>query len=231
MSPLKISVFAALASAAVTAGCLFYFHHRRAQEAGFLRYQNGVLLYKAHQRRHSGSPTVPSPGAAAASEPAADAGPPPAGPATAGRRSVEVYRNEGQATPRATVQTFAWACDRGDTATIEKMLWWEGGSRKKAEAFLAGLPAETRAQWKSADEMVAAELAFINMVHPFPNADILEAATFEQIREDRFMFRLPGTRKDRTEFQHTDEGWKYVVTEAMVDICIAEFAAQQTPAR
>ena len=35
-------------------------------------------------------------------------------------KMAEYYRNEGNATPLATLQTFAWACDRGDIEAVQR---------------------------------------------------------------------------------------------------------------
>jgi len=133
------------------------------------------------------------------------------------QQPAEYYRNEGNATPQAALQTFAWACDRGDTETVNRLLHIDAGARPKAEAFMASLPEAGRAQWKNVDEMAATVLIRSNMARPYPNADILETATVESITADRVRLRLPNVPKDGTEYQQTAEGWKYVLTEAVVD--------------
>jgi hypothetical protein len=213
MSPLKISLITALLSAAVTAGGFHCFQLGRAREAGRLEAENNRMLTEANQRqqvRVAGTKQAATSIASAGTMAAAGGAVPPEKP-------VEYYRNEGNATPLATLQTFAWACDRSDTATVGRLLHIDAAARPKAEAFLSSLPENARAQWKTVDEMAAAVLTVSIMASPFPNADILETATPEQISEDRVRLRLPDVPKDRTEYQKTAEGWKYVLTEAMVD--------------
>ena len=82
---------------------------------------------------------------------------------------------------------------------------------------MASLPEAARAQWKNVDEMAATVLTRSIMGRPFPNADILETATAEPITADRVRLRLPDVPRDGTEYQKTPEGWKYVLTEAVVD--------------
>jgi hypothetical protein len=227
MSPLKTSLIAALVSAALTAGCVFFLSHRRAPEAARLRHQNDEMRYQASQRRQAQMRAVAPAASSAMAEPTASPASTRASSSASNPRPVENYRNEGQATPLAALQTFAWACDRGDTETVAHMLLFDGASRKKLEAFTAALPEEARAHWKSVDEMAAAALTYTIMGHPFPNADILEAATFEQVSEDRALYRLPGSPKDRTPFQKTGGVWKYVITEEVADLYIAENTAPQ----
>jgi hypothetical protein len=238
MSPLKNSLLTALASAAFTAGCLYAIHHRRAEEAAHLRYANNRMLrLEADQVRQNQS-SIARP---AAAETAGAARPAQTGTATPNPTHAGGYRNEGettpisttagdylnegQATPLATLQTIAWACDRGDNQTVAKLLCFDTAGRAKAAAYMATLPANARAPWNSLDEMAAAVFTAETMEHPFPNAMILDTATPDQISEDRVMLRLPDTPKDRTVYQKTDAGWKFVITGRMVDNYVARAAA------
>jgi hypothetical protein len=231
MSQLKASLFVALASAIFTAGCFYFVHYRRAAEAAGLRNANNRMRFQASQRQQAqtqeDTPMAADVVVAPASDPMiARAGTPVPNPAPIGD-----YRNEGQATPLATLQTFAWACDRGDTETVAKLLCFDGASRVKAESYLATLPEKIRAPWNSPEEMVATLLTSTNMKSPFPNATILAKAAITQISEERVMLRLPGTLKDRTEYQKSGGIWKYVITEAMIDAYMAQAKAEPPPAQ
>lgn len=217
MSSLKISVIAALASATLTAGCLYYFNRGRAHEAARLRGKNDAMRVEAYTRTHSPSAAGSAVPVEAAKPAEVSSAPPP--------KPVENYRNEGRATPLAALETFAWACDRGDTETVAKLLFFDGDARKKTETFMATMPEKARARWKSVDEMAATLLTSAYMEHPFPNADILDVAPLEQVDGERALFQLPGTSKDRIPFQKTADGWSYVITEAMVDAYVARAAA------
>jgi hypothetical protein len=95
---------------------------------------------------------------------------------------------------------------------------------------MATLSAAAPAQWKNVDEMAAAVLTRVIMGQPFPNADILETATVEPITEDRVRLRLPDVPKDGTEYQKTEDGWKYVLTEAAVDGYVRRMKEQSAQA-
>lgn len=225
MSPVKISLITALLSAIATAGAFRYFQESRAREARQLQAQNNRMQAEASQRQQAriaatkpvGVPSAVPSGRAEHSAPVA---------ATQTEKPAEYYRNEGNATPLATMQTFAWACDRGDVETVGRLLHIEAAARPKAEAFMAALPEGARAQWKTVDEMAAAVLTRSIMASPFPNADILETATVEPVSPDRVRLRLPDIPKDGTEYQKTAEGWKYILTEKVVDAYIRQ-ASQQ----
>jgi hypothetical protein len=219
MSPLKTALIVAVVSSALTAGVVFQLHQRRAREAGRLRWQNNQMREQANQRRSAEIQISQSPAVAPAREPNAvpSIAPAPAAAPTSAPNPTAIYHNEGQATPLATLQTFAWACDRGDAETVAKLLYLEPGARAKAEAYGATLPKNARAQWRSVDEMAAAMLTYQAMNLPFPNADVLATATPETISADRVLLHLPDTFRSLTEYLKTDTGWKYVITEKMAD--------------
>jgi hypothetical protein len=226
MSPLKISVIVAVLSALVTAGGLFKLHQARMLEARHLAARNSQMRLEAYQRNQTRI--------AAANPRAAAAAIAPGGTQTTKALTSQVkpmadyYRNEGNATPLATLQTFAWACDRGDVETVGRLLHIDPAARPKAEAFIASLPESVRGQWSTVDATIAALLTRQMMAQPFPNAEILETATVEQISADRVKLRMPSVPKDGTEYQQTAEGWKYVLTEKMVDAYIKQ---SRSPAR
>ena len=218
MSSPKTAFIVAVVSSLLTAGAVFLVHRGRAREAGRLHWQNNQMRLQVMQRSaetQAGPTTAPAPGAATV---AVSAIPPaPASAPASPPRPAAVYHNEGQATPLATLQTLAWACDRGDTDTVGSLLYVDPGARAKAEAYLATLPEDARMQWKSVDDMAAALITHQGMVRPFPDGDILATATSETVGAERIVLHLPGTARDRTEYQKTDAGWKYVITEKMAD--------------
>ena len=224
MSSLKYSLLAALAAGAITAAGLFLMERHRAAEASALRAANGRMRGEAIQRRQA---EIAAASVVARETPAADA---PvamreAGPARTAEPAGD-YRDEGQATPLATLQTFAWACDRGDSERVASLLSFEGAARAKAVAFMATLPPAARAQWTSPEAMAGALLTANAMKQPFPRADLLERATPEVLGEGRVMLRLPQTPKDRTQYQKFGDKWHYVITEAEVDASIARARAR-----
>jgi hypothetical protein len=213
MPPLKTSLSAALLSVVLTAGLLYYLNQRRAHEAAVLRRANNVMRVQASRRHqvHPATPAVPV-SRAGASSTGEGLSTLPLVPAT----PAENHRNAGQATPRDTLNTFAWACERADAEMVGKMLHFDPVAREMAEGILAGLPDAERARFKTVDEMAAAMLTLNGLASPFPDEAVLAAAVIEPLGEDRARFRLPGTAKDGIQLQKTGEAWRYVITEAMV---------------
>lgn len=222
MSPLSRSLIAGLLGAILTAGSLYWFQRQRATEAAGLRSANDRLRFEASRRHHATRLAAAAPSADSAAQPVA-AQSHLVAPAAAAPQ--ENYRNEGRATPIACLQTFAWACDRGDATLVGGLLHFDPPAREKAEAYFATLPESARGSWKSLDEMAAVLLTADVMEHPFPSADILASATAETIATDRVKLRLPDTPKDRLEFQRTPNGWSYVMRESVVDEYLAHNSA------
>ncbi len=212
MSLGRTAVIAALLAALVTTGCLWLARHRRMEEIAQLRETNRKLWLKA-------PPDVPAP-RSLASLPATG----PAAPTSVAPVDTD-YRNLGNATPQATLQTFAWACDRMDTELLAKLVYFDPAARTKATAFLATLPENLRTEWRSPEELAAIGLADVMQFARFPPAVVLEKAEAEQLSEDRVVLHMRGAAKERTEYQRTESGWKYVITEKAVDTFLARALA------
>lgn len=210
MSPFKVSSLVAVCAVVLTAGALYVRHGARQREAHALRWENDRLRREVSARLETKA-TAPAP----EKESVAAAGAP---------RVAEYYRNEGNATPQAALQTFAWACDRGDVEAVARLLFIEPTARPKAEAFWASLPAQARAQWKNMDEMAAAMLTRGVMERPFPHRDLLATANAEEISPGRVRLLMPNVPAPRgvTEYQQSAEGWKYVLSEQVVDAYIGQ---------
>lgn len=220
MSLWKSSLLAALAAALLTAGWLALAKQRRTDEIVRLREANRKLRAAAHPEKPiaAGSSTRLV-AAGVPLETGAPAVPPPP--------AYRDYRNEGNATPQATLQTFAWACDRMDTELLAKLIYIDPAARTKASVFLAGLPENLRTEWRTPEDLAAIGLADAMQLSRFPPAAVLEKAELEQVNENRAVLHLNGAAKQRTEYQRTDTGWKYVITEKMADAFLASVNAKQ----
>jgi len=232
MSPLKLSLIAALVTVLLTSAGQYHVQQGRSQEAARLRSENEQLRltvsqqYQAQQaeaalttqkaRMNAVSSVSPSEAAAVdrANAHSLDVSP------TAGAE----YRNEGQATPVAALQTFAWACDHADAALMEKLIVFDADAREKTAAHFASLPPGERPESVSFEAAAAALYISDGMKHPYPVAAVLRLARFEPIKPDRVRLHLPDANGDGYEFQQTPEGWKLAVTMKVVDDYIEESA-------
>lgn len=66
------------------------------------------------------------------------------------------WRNRGQATPTAAVETALWAAAGGDVAKLQGMLQLDESVRAKAAEMLARLPENARAAYASPEQLIAA---------------------------------------------------------------------------
>jgi len=132
------------------------------------------------------------------------------------------YRNEGNSTPQAALQSFAWACDQGDVAAVMRLIRFDQDARIRALAFMAELPEDTRKRWASPEAMAATLLVDAGMRNPFPHADVLDSASAEKISADRVKLHLAGTHRADSEYQLTSDGWKYTITSERVETYLAQ---------
>ena len=236
MSRLKRSLVTAVFAALLTLGAHYTVRANHLKEASRLRAQNDRMRFELSQRRETLMAkemnlerAVESARTAPTRQDLDDANKTGALSALLGTRREPSgdYRREGQGTPVAALQSIAWACDRGDVAVMQQLIVFDALARAKAEVQLASLPAKGRAQWASPEAMAAALLISDGINHPFPIAAILEQATTEPLSAERVVLHLPDTAREHTEYQKTAEGWKFAITETMVDDYL-ERASQAT---
>ena len=239
MSIFKLSLTTVPVTVMLTLAGHHYVQQGRQQEATRLRAENDQLRWKISQQRRVQLEKAGVP------EPPAEAGvisdTTPTEMSESRRRTAPAaeisrvpgteYRKEGQTTPIAALQTFAWACDHGDTATMIQLIRFDDVARRKAVDYIATLPKELQTQWNSPEAMAAALVTDDGIQEPYPGAAILALAKIEVISEGRVALLLPGTNRERTEFQITADGWKYAITEKMVNDYIAENDVKAQAAR
>jgi hypothetical protein len=232
MTPLKTGLIVAATAMVLTSGWQYQVQQQRRDEAARLRTENDQLRLQASQRYESQLVQSQAPGVAKglpAASPGRSVRPEVTekrlalnGTATPG--ATDEYRNEGMATPLATLQTLAWACDHADAALMEKLLVYDEDARKKTLQHFAAQNAGNPFERPSIEAAAAALYIEDGMHHPYPSAKILELARFEQLRPGRVLLHLPGANGDGYEFQQTPEGWKLAVTMAVVDDYIRQSA-------
>ncbi|HWA25371.1 MAG TPA: hypothetical protein VG734_06910 [Lacunisphaera sp.] len=65
------------------------------------------------------------------------------------------WRNEGRGTARAMVSTLLWAAAGGDLSVWRETLEFDDASQRRAQELFAGVPPAVRAQYASAEDLVA----------------------------------------------------------------------------
>ena len=212
----KLTIATTLLSCGLTVAFLYHLHARKSGEHAWFSMQNDRMRYDAYVRHqaamsaHADKPKTKTeqtngalasaPGAA----PEAGAALPPT--ATTGARYG--YHNAGQGTPAAALQSFVWACDLRDPQSVARMLYLEPEERRKAEQFLASLPAEVRAKWASVEDLGAHLLILSSLARSFPSSDVLAAAPVEMQGEDRALCGVA----QRVAFRKVDGEWRRELT-------------------
>lgn len=231
MSPLRTAIVAGSVAAVITLGAHYRARQNALREVSRLRAENDSWRLEINQRREtmhlkeqnsgSGKRGGHSEGAGIGVPDSNDPGGVP----------VTEYRNEGRATPIAALQTMAWAIDYGDAGALEKLISFDDTAKEKAAAYWASLSQASRTQWGSLEGMAAALLISDGVHRPFPPAKVLEKATSEVVGKDRIRLRLPGTSREITQYQRTPDGWKFAITEAMVDAYLAHLPTPEVGAK
>lgn len=231
MSPRRLSLLTILVTGLLVSTSQFIARQDRQQEATRLRAENMRLRAKISRQHQVQLRQAESSGRRVETGPGAEGSPPAGAPIDAAEEGSSklaqllrpTYRNAGQATPVAALQTLAWACDRGDMEMMEKLQVFDPAAREKAMRHFPELPPEIRAQWATPEAMSAALYISDGMHHPYPGAAVLEQAEFETISPTRVRLHLRGANGDGYEFQLTAEGWKVAVTMSVVDASIEKW--------
>ena len=84
--------------------------------------------------------------------------------------SPAAWKNRGQATPTATVETTLWAAAGGDVASLNRLLLLDDAVRTRAGEVLAQLPETARALYPSSDQLIA---AFTTKAIPLGDAQLV----------------------------------------------------------
>ena len=128
---------------------------------------------------------------------------------------ASAWRNAGRATPRATIETVLWAGKNGDPTALANALELSAWARTKAEAIMAGMNDEARAQYRTPEDLVALltarSISFSGM------AVVGEAGDADQ-KNLVVVLQQPGGPPKKTQlvFHRDDADWRLVVPESAV---------------
>lgn len=131
-----------------------------------------------------------------------------------GPTRLEYFQNRGQATPSAALETLVWAALKGDEATLAAVTALNSATRAKAEAFIAQLPADDRANWTPEK---LGRLWFTGLFSEIPGLQII-GETLVNADEAIVRVRLPGRdAEEKLAIRLTPAGWRVLVPGAAVD--------------
>lgn len=132
-----------------------------------------------------------------------------------GLTRLEYVQNRGRATPADAIQTLAWAALKGDNAKLGEGATFSPAARTKAEALIASLPAETRAQWTP--EKLAA-MFYTGAFGDVAAMQIVGETARDPQHSTLKVFITRGEQENTMafQFQQGAEGWQIVADEKVV---------------
>lgn len=170
-------------------------------------------------------------------EEAAKKAPPPAAPpppVTPAPIPSTAWKNVGRATPAATLETALWAAVGGDVDMLASTLVLSAEARRRAEAVLAGLSPEMRAQYPTPEKFAA---LFTARDVPMDSSMTLTPMRGDNESEATLQVRLTGSRtvagktalvESKSTFlslRRFEDGWKLQVPEAAIEKYAAALSA------
>jgi RNA polymerase sigma factor (sigma-70 family) len=135
-----------------------------------------------------------------------------------GMVSVDLMANVGRATPTAAAQTMVWAMQRGDVKTVASLIECAPPERAKLEAFIATLPEIVRTDYGTPEELIA----FMMSGSPRPIVGVqllsqIQPDSDTEIHRVQMQYQNGDVRQDEIKFRRDADGWKQVVSPAVVD--------------
>ena len=132
------------------------------------------------------------------------------------------WTNAGRATPPAAFESILWAATHGDTDALTSMLDFQQ-SRSQLEALFAGLSAESRARYGSAEKafatLLAAQISSVVGAMSVMPPGKTNRADAEAIRLTARLESPDGSQQRIRSyiFLHTADGWRMLVQPGMVE--------------
>ena len=155
----------------------------------------------------------------------AETAPTPAGPEipapaavlpNSGPLPAAAWKNAGQATPQATLETALWAAKTGDINALVDMIALDERARVKAQLLLDSLPDATRAQYTTPEQLIASLTA-----RDVPLTSMRVAGVIAGTDDTQLIVNLPTQeqpeRITKLALHRYADGWRLKVPESAVD--------------
>lgn len=131
--------------------------------------------------------------------------------------SASQWKNRGQATPEATLETTFWAVAGGELGTLKEAFAFDDASRIKAQTILDGLPESARRAYATPEDLLT-----LLVVREIPLAD---AQWFARVNHDvdtvtdslELRNAEGGTQQVHLTFHREGGGWRLVVPPDVVE--------------
>jgi hypothetical protein len=145
-----------------------------------------------------------------------------------GLMRLEYFQDVGQATPAAALQTLTWAVMKNDGERLAAIVAIPPAARVKADALIASLPVEARAQWTP--EKLAA-LYFSGALLDTSSLQ-MTSVKFEDASHATIALRAPGVRGEpKLPMELGPNGWRAVAAERAFDVVRKKMGQAPDPAK
>jgi hypothetical protein len=131
---------------------------------------------------------------------------------------VGALKNAGKATPEAAAETLLWAAAGGDVDLLADSIVFTPTARAKADAWFAGLSANTRQQYGTPEKvialMVAKDAAGFGGMQVLGQRELAPDAVGLRLR---FASSEGKTKDDNFLMHRSADGWRLVLPDAALD--------------
>ena len=120
------------------------------------------------------------------------------------------------------------AAQRGEVDKAASCLTFDPAERAKLEAFIATLPENLREKYRSPEVMMASVIS--GSPKPVSGVKLLSETRPDAdtaVQEVQVQYQSGEVRQDEITFRRDTDGWKQVVSPAMVDRVVAYFKGKQ----
>jgi hypothetical protein len=143
--------------------------------------------------------------------------------------AASAWKNAGQATPEAVLETALWSAKEGEIATLAGTLLLDERARTKAQALLASLPDAARAQYGTPEQLVAFLTA-----KDLPLTSLRVDGMSVNGDEAQMVVNVPTAanldKLTELELHRSTDGWQIKVPESAIDKYARTLTGAPTPA-
>jgi hypothetical protein len=127
---------------------------------------------------------------------------------------IENFQNLGRSTPVAAFETIIWATVNGDDNILADSLSLTDAARQKAEALIANLPEDERAEYPTPEKLAALSLASLVLNQTAFQIDAQTPVDAQNVTLS--VSSVAGNKSRDVPFVSSPTGWQVVVPESAI---------------
>jgi len=127
------------------------------------------------------------------------------------------WSNAWMSTPAAAYETLLWARNYGQHQILKDAFVLDEGARAKAATLFANLPEALQQKFPSPEDMIAGLLRNTTAVAGMKIIEQIEQGADAAKLRVNYQYADGRVRDDTIEFQRSGDGWRQVISEALLD--------------